>query len=134
MVWKLHYYPVIIFYLPYKDHLIENNIWIDKIRTYIQLKSCSLFWVQSEFIKWIFSIEIWRNENHLYWKFSYFYCNFQPYWVFPVAANCQAEIFFAQNMKICIEFGYKCFSRHQLQGENKLILQILKKLRIKKNF
>ena len=30
MLWNLHYCHVIIFYLPYEDHLIQNNIWTDK--------------------------------------------------------------------------------------------------------
>ena len=68
-----HNYHVIIFYIIYVDNLIENIFRAVSFLHFVQLKSCSLFWVTSDSIRWIFSTGIWCREKHLYSNILHFF-------------------------------------------------------------
>ena len=72
MLWNLHYCHVIIFYLTYGDPLIDNIFRTVSFLHFVQLKSCSLFRVTSDPMRYIFSTGIWCREMHLFPKILYF--------------------------------------------------------------
>ena len=86
--WRnLNNYHVIIFYLIYVDHLIENIFRTVSFVTFRTIECCSLFWVTSDSMRWIFSTGIWCREKHLFPKIP----------------------FFARHSKKLEIFGNKCF-------------------------
>ena len=95
---NLHNYHVIIFYLIYVDHLIENIFRTVSFLTFLTIECCSLFWVTSDSMRWIFSTGIWCRDKYLFPNIPHFCVkNFQPGNFHGI---CQTENFCASLEKI----------------------------------
>ena len=116
-LWNLHYCHVIIFYLIYVDHLIENMLRTVSFFTFRTIEK--LFFVLSYFR--------FYGMNFFYWNlmsWDTFIPNFSVFFretrkkCLPgkFQENCPTEIFACHSKKEGI-FGNKCFSRHQIPVE-----------------
>ena len=119
-----HNYHVIIFYIIYVDNLIENIFRaVSFFLHFVQLKSCSLFWVTSDSIRWIFSTGIWCREKHLYSNILHFFERRAKKFSLASSRKIPRLKMFARLSKKCRKFGNKCISRHQIPVEKNHLIE-----------
>ena len=121
--WRnLHNYLVIIIYLHYEYHLIENIFGTVSFLAFLTIVCCSLFWVTSDSMRWIFSTGIWCREKHLFPNIRYFFQWRTKNFSLAIFRELARQKMLARHSKKYEIFGNKGFSRHQIPVEKILLI------------